>query len=137
LITVGLLDNWIAAEVKIRVPGVTTRPAASVGGERAERLSTRQSRLFRRRLVKKGGGQLKSGAAVCQGGDGGLLDLGDRNRPRSQEAEYNLDPARNGAITPPPTANVSRFDPEYLGNMLLREAKRAERRAKFNRSRIA
>jgi hypothetical protein len=62
--------------------------------------------------------------------------LGDCHRSGSQKAEYNLDPARDGAITPPPTANVSRFDPEYLGDALLREAERAKGRAKFNCNRV-
>jgi hypothetical protein len=67
---------------------------------------------------------------------GGLLDLGDCHRPGSQKVEHNLDPAWDRAITPPPAANVSRFDPKYLGDALLREAERAKGRAKFNRNRV-
>jgi hypothetical protein len=93
MVAVRLLDNWITAEVKIRVPGVAARPAAGLWSERANLfrsgqacideggcLGTRQVRLFRRRITEKGS---EFDAAVCPGGDGGLLDLGDRNRPSS------------------------------------------------------
>ena len=143
LFAVGLLSNWTTAEVKIRVPGVTARPATGIGGERADLFRGGQDRIdeggcLRRRLAKKSR-RLKFGAAICLGEDRGrsLLDLSDRNRPGSQEADHNLDPTRDGAITPPPTANVSRFDPEYLGDALLREAKHTERLAEFDRSRAA
>jgi hypothetical protein len=129
--------------VKIQVPGVTARPAASVGGERADLFRGGQARIdeggcLRRRLAKKSR-RLKFGAAICLGEDRGrsLLDLSDRNRPGSQEADHNLDPTRDGAITPPPTPDFARPHTEYLGGALLRETKHTERRAKFNRSRAA
>jgi hypothetical protein len=36
MLAVGLFDNWIAAEVKIRVTRVAVRPATGLWGERAD-----------------------------------------------------------------------------------------------------
>jgi hypothetical protein len=44
--------------------------------------------------------------------NGGLLDLGDRNRPGSQEAEHNADTAWDAAITMLPTSDAPRADAE-------------------------
>jgi hypothetical protein len=147
MVAVGLLDNWITAEVKIQVPGVAARPAAGVGGERADLfrggqarideggcLGARQGQLFRRRLARKESGRLKSGAAVCPGG---LLDLGGRNRPGSQEAKDDSDAVWNPAITRSPATDVPQSDAEQLGDVLLRDAERAKHLAEFNRSRVA
>jgi hypothetical protein len=82
-------------------------------------------------------GRLKSGAAVCPGGNGGLLDLVDRNCPNSQEPEHDSDAARDTAVAIPPAPDTPRTDTEQLGDVLLRETERAEHRAEFNRSRVA
>src|SRR5262245_31397970 len=43
MFAVGPLGNWIAAKVKIRVPRVATRPAASIWGERVDLFSSGQA----------------------------------------------------------------------------------------------
>jgi hypothetical protein len=113
MVAVGTLGNRTAAEVKIRVPRIAARPAADLWGERADLvgggqawvgeggyLGARQGGLFRRRLAEEGSGRPMFGAAVCPGGDrdGGLLDLGNRYRPRGQEAEHNADSAWDAAV---------------------------------------
>jgi hypothetical protein len=39
VLAIGLLNNWIAAKVKLRVLRVAARPAAGVWSERADLLS--------------------------------------------------------------------------------------------------
>jgi hypothetical protein len=109
------------------------------GGRSGAQGVTRVASLLRRRLAKKGGGRLRFGAAVCPGEDRSrsLLDFCNRNRSSSQEADHNLDPTRDGTITPPPTPDFSRPHTEQLGDALLREAKHTERRAEFDHSRAA
>jgi hypothetical protein len=97
MFAVGPLGNRTAAEVKIRVARIAARPAAGLWGERADffggsqawvgeggSLGARQGGLFRRRLDEEGSGRPRFGAAVCpsRDTDGGLLDLGNRHRPR-------------------------------------------------------
>ena len=148
MFAVGPLGNGTAAEVKIRMPRIAARPAASLWGERADLfggsqawvgegggLGARQGGLFRRRLDEEGSGRPRFGAAVCPGGDrdGGLLDLGNRHRPRGQEAEHNADSAWDAAIAVLPTSDAPRADAEQLGDAVLCDAERAECLAEFGR----
>ena len=146
---VGPPGNRTAAEVKIRVPRIAARPAADLGGERAD--------LF-------GGGQAWVGEGGCLGGAaqgrtvpaparrGGeraaqvwrcrLSGRGQRRRParpgqpspsRSQEAEHNADAAGDAAIAVLPAPDAPRADAEQLGDAVLCDAERAECRAEFGR----
>jgi hypothetical protein len=83
---------------------------------------------FRRWFRKERSGGLRVGAAVCPGRrrGGGLLDLGQRHRPRGQEAEHNVDPAGDAAIAALPTSHASRANAEQLGDTVLRDAECAE-----------
>ena len=152
MFTVGPLGNWIAAEVKIRVPRVAARPAAGLWSERVDFFGdgqawisaggcpgARQGGLVQRRLDKEGSGRLRFGAAVCPGGDrnGGLFDLADRNRPGGQEAEHDADAAWHAAIAVLPTSDAPRADAEQLSDAVLCDAERAEGRAELVRSRGA
>jgi hypothetical protein len=89
-----------------------------------------------RRLDEEGGGRLQLGAAVCRDGDrdGGLLDLGNRHRPRSQEAKYNADSAWDAAIAVLPTSDAPRAEAEQLGDAVLCDTDRAEHLAELARS---
>jgi hypothetical protein len=137
--------------VKIRVPRIAARPAANLWGERADLfgggqawvgeggcLGARQGGLFRHRLAEEGSGRPRFGAAVCPDGDrdGGLLDLGNRHRPRGQEAEHNADAAGDAAIAVLPASDVPRADAEQLGGAALCNAEGAKRRAEFSRFRV-
>jgi hypothetical protein len=143
IVAVRLLDNWITAEVKIRVPRVAARPAAGVGGERADLFRGGQDRIdeggcLRRRLTKKSR-RLKSGAAVhpSRNRNGDLLDLLDGNHPSSEKAKHNTNPMWHSPSPGFPTPDLSRPHTEQLGDALLREAKHTERLAEFDRSRAA
>ena len=148
MFAVGPPGNRTAAEVKIRVRRIAARPAASPRGERADLfgcgqtwvgeggcLGGRHGRLFRRRRDEEGSGRPRFGAAVCPGGDrdGGLLDLGNRHRPRGQEAEHNADAAGDAAIAVLPASDAPRADAEQLGDAVLCDAERIECRAEFGR----
>ena len=141
MFAVGPLGNRTAAEVKIRVPRIAARPAADLWGERADLfgggqawvgeggcLGARHGGLFRRRRDEEGSGRPRFGAAVCPGGDsdGGLLDLVNRHRARSQEAEHNVDAAGDAAIAVLPAPDAPRADAEQLGDAVLCDAERAE-----------
>jgi hypothetical protein len=56
----------------------------------------------------------------------GCLDLVDRDRAGSQQAQDNTNPARDGAVTPPPAPDSARFDSEQSRNTLLRNAEHAK-----------
>jgi hypothetical protein len=144
MFAVGPLGNRTAAEVKIGVTRIAAWPAAGLWGKRADlcgggqawagELGVRQGGLFRRRLDAEGGGRAALGAAVCAGGDrdGGLLDLGNRYRPRGQQAEHNADPAGDAAIADLPASDASRADAEQLGDAVLGDAERTEGRTEFS-----
>jgi hypothetical protein len=68
----------------------------------------------RRWLDEEASGRLRFGAAVCPGGDrdGGLFDLGNRNRPGGQEAEHNADATWDATITVLPASDAPRPDAE-------------------------
>src|SRR5262249_50220232 len=149
MFAVGPLGNGTAAEVKIRVSRIAARPAANLWGERADLfgggqawvgevgyLGARQGGLFRRRLAEEGSGRPRFGAAVCpdRDRDGGLLDLGNRHRPRGQQAEYNADAAWDVVIARLPASDALRGDAEQPGNMVLCEAERAQHLAELARS---
>jgi hypothetical protein len=72
-------------------------------------------------------------AAVGPGGD--LLDLGNRHRPGGQQAEHNIDAMGDAALAVSPTSDAPWADAKQLGDAMLREAERAECRAKLDRSR--
>jgi hypothetical protein len=146
MFAVGPLGNRTAAEVKIGVTRIAAWPATGLWGECANLFGggqawageggcfdARRGGLFRCRLDEEGGGRPRLGAAVCPGGDrdGGLLDLGNRHRPRGQEAEHNADPAWDAAVAVLPTSDAPRADAEQLGDALLCDAERAEGRAEF------
>jgi hypothetical protein len=146
LFAIGPLGNGAAAEAKIGASRVAARPSASLWGERDDLLGGgqawvgesgglggRQGGPFRRRRVEEGSGRLRFGAAVGPHGDkdGGLLDLGDRYSPRSQEAEHDADAAGDAALAALPAPDASRADAEQLGDAVLCEAERAECRAEF------
>jgi len=147
--TVRRLDNWITAEVKIRAPRVTTRPAAGSRGERADLLRGGQVLIsegdclvggpFRRRLDEEGSGRLRFGAAVRPGGDrnGGLLDLGNRNHPGGQEVKHDVDSAGDAAVAGLPAPDAPRADAKQLGDAALCNAEYAECRAELIRGRGA
>src|SRR5262245_42124533 len=110
--------DWITTKVKIRVLRVAARPTAGFWGERADLFGGgqawvgkggRQGGLFQHRLDEERSGRLRFGAAVCPGGggDGSLLDLGDRNCPGSQEANHNADAAGDAAIAMLPASHAS------------------------------
>jgi len=154
-------DSRSTAEEKIGAPRIAARPAAAPLAEREDLfgggqawvgegggLGARRGGLFfwRRRGAQRSGptgptgaaywcpvGRLFFGAAVGPGGNGGLLDLGDRNHPGGQEATQNSDARRDLAGAASPTSDAPRADAKYFGDVLLREAKRVERRAKFSR----
>ena len=145
MFAVGPLGNRTAAEVKIRVPRIAARPAANLWGERADLfgggqawvgesdcLGGRRGRLFRRRRDEEGSGRLKFGAAVCPGGDrDDGLDLVNRHRAASQEADHKADAAGDAAIAVLPASDAPRADAEQPGNALLCDAERSDRRAEF------
>ena len=146
LFAVGLPGNRAAAETKIRVPRIAVRPAAVTRSEPDDFFRCgqtwigeggcrggRRGRLFRR--WRGGEGRPRFGAAVCPDGDrdGGLLDLGNRHRPRGQEAEHNADAAGDAAIAVLPAPDAPRADAEQLGDAVLCDAERAKCRAEFGR----
>jgi hypothetical protein len=108
------LDNWVAAEAKIRVRGITIWPPAGIWDKRGDLFGGRQVEgLFRHRLDEEGSGRPRLGASVCPGLDrDGLLDLGNRHRPRRQETKHDRDAARDGTIAGSPTPHASRADAE-------------------------
>ena len=145
---VGPPGNRTAAEVKIRARRIAARPAAVPRSERDDLfgggetwvgeggcLGGRRGGLFRRRRDEEGSGRPRFGAAVYPGGDsdGGLLDLGNRHRPRSQKAEHNVDAAGDAAIAVLPAPDGPRADAEQLGGAVLCDAERVEGRAEFGR----
>jgi hypothetical protein len=69
-------------------------------------------------------------------GNSGLLDLGNGNRPGSQEAEHNLNAMRNPTGTVAPSPSLSRLHSEQFRDST-GPTKRTERRAEFDRSRVA
>jgi len=142
---VGPPGNRIAAEAKIRARRIAARPAAGPRGECHDLLDSgeiwvgeggclggRRGRLFRRRRDEEGSGRLKFGAAVCPGGDrDDGLDLVNRHRAASQEADHKADAAGDAAIAVLPASDAPRADAEQPGNALLCDAERSDRRAEF------
>jgi hypothetical protein len=141
LFAIGRLGNRTAAEAKLGAPRVAARPAADLWGERADLfgaggcLGARQGGLFWRRRSAARSGQLSFGAAVGSGEDrdGDPLDLRDRNCPGSQKAKHDADATGDAALAVSPTSDAPRADAKQLGDVMLREAERAECRAKLNR----
>jgi hypothetical protein len=66
-------------------------------------------------------------AAIRPNRSGSLLNLVEAHRPAGQELKHDSNPVGDRAVAPPPTANISRLDPEKLRNARLRKAERAER----------
>jgi hypothetical protein len=60
-------------------------------------------------------------AAICS-----RLDLVDRDHAGSQQAQHDSDPARDGAVTSPPTSDRARLDAEQPRDTLLRDTERAK-----------
>ena len=92
----------------------------------------RRGRLFRRRRAGEGSGG-PIGAAVWPGGDsnGDPLDLVNRQRAASQEADHKADADGDAAIAVLPASDGPRADAKQLGNTELRDAKHGDRRAEF------
>jgi len=109
-LAVGRFDNWIAAEMKIRILGVPVRPVAGARAERENFLGEGDC-LYRRRF-DEGSRQLRFGAAICPGGDrdGDLLDLVNRRHPCDQQANHDADGGRDTAIAGSPPPDVSWAD---------------------------
>ena len=136
-------DNLIAAEAKIRKRRISERPFACVrgkctdffgGGGQARAgegncLGVCRDDLFRRRRDEDGE-RRPFGAAVYL--DGGLLDLVNRQRPRSHEVQQNADAAGNVTTAILPAPDAPRTDVEQLGDAVLR-SERAECFAEFDR----
>ena len=144
MFAIGPPGHRTSAEVKIMVPRIAARPAANLWGERADLfggsqawvgvggcLGARQGGLFWRRRDEEGSRGPKFGAAVYP--DSGLLDLGNRHRPRSQEAEHNADAAGDAAIAILPTPHAPGANAEQSRNVVLCDAKRAECFAEVSR----
>jgi hypothetical protein len=146
MFAVRLLGNRTAAEVKIGMTGIATWPTASfrgqltnlLGGGRAwvgegGALGGRQGGLFRRRLDAE-----RSAAAIRlgRGRNGDLLNLSDRHHPRGQETEHDGDSEWNAAVASLPTSHASGADAKQLGDAVLCDAERGERRAEFGRVRL-
>jgi len=133
MFAIGLGNNRTAAEVKIRVPRIAVRPAASLWSERKDLFSGGGTV---RRFNEEGSRRRRFEAAVCPGGDkgGGLLDFGNRHRLCGQEAEHNANAAWDTAIAVLPTSDTSRTDAEQPSNPVLRDAECAKRRAELDRS---
>jgi len=144
-----LLGNRAAAETKTGVPRVVERPAAAPLGEREDFFGgggasvgeggclgapRRQGGLVRRRLGAQRSGRLSFGAAVGPR-DSSLLDLVNRHRSHGHEAAHKGDGVGDAAITMLPASDASFADVEQPSDAALRQAERAERRAKFGRSR--
>ena len=140
-------DNRVAAKMEIRTCGISVGPSACIRGQCANLLGgghtwaggddhrgARHGGLFRRRRDGAVGAchddrRLGSGAAIRPGGS--PLDLIDRHRPRSHEAQQNVDAAGNGATAILPAPDAPRADTEHLGDAVLSE--RAKGRTEFGR----
>ena len=134
---VGLAGNRTAAKAKTSAPRIAVRPAAGPRGERDDclgsgqlwvgeggSLGARRGRLFQRRRGREGSRRLRFGAAVGPGGDsnGDPLDLVNRHRAASHEAEQNVDAAGDAAIAVLPAPDTPRTDTEQVGDAVLCEA---------------
>ena len=143
---VGLAGNRTAAKAKTSAPRIAVRPAAGPRGERDDRLGSSElwvgeggnlgasrGRLFQRRRGREGSRRLRFGAAVGSGGDsnGDPLDLVNRHRAASHEAEQNVDAAGDAAIAVLPAPDTPRTDTEQVGDAVLCEAERVECLAEF------
>ena len=136
--------NRVAAEAKIGARRISGRPLTSIRSE-AENfgsggqtwvggggcLGVRHDDLFRRRRDDEGS-RGKFAAAVYF--DGGLLDLVNRQRPRSHEARQNGDAARDVTTAILPAPDAPRTDAEQPGDAMLCNAKGAKGRTEFGRS---
>jgi hypothetical protein len=80
----------------------------------------------------QGGGWLRLGNAVHPR-NRSLFDLVNRHNPRSEEADHDVDPAGNTAITVLPTSDAARANAKQLRNTLLRNAESIECQVKFCR----
>jgi hypothetical protein len=138
--------NRASAEVKIRVPRISARPAAVARGERdnffgsgqawvgeSDCLGGRRGRLFRRWRAGEGSGRLRFGAAVCPGrdSDGDLLNPVNRHHSRDQKTKHEADAAGDAAIPVLPAPDAPRADAEQPGDAVLCNAERGEGRAEF------
>src|SRR5262245_46089254 len=70
-LTIGLFDDWIAAEVKIRTPRIAARPAAGFRGERIDLFGgggdgqVWVGKGFRRRLDESRNRRSRFAGAIC------------------------------------------------------------------------
>jgi hypothetical protein len=140
-----LNSGWLRLDKGSRLRGELPRCRLGKGGGE-----------FRRRLKMEKSTRLRLGAAVCAGGGsclngrrGGLfqcrlnngrrrqlgavrprnrrlLNLVERHRPSSEEADHDVDATRNTALAMPPPPHSPWTDVEQRGNTLLRNAKSAE-----------
>jgi len=144
--TVGPSGNHAAAKMKIGMPKIAARPAAT-RGERDDLFDDgggrawaneggclgappRRGGLFRRRRGGRRSGRYRFGAAVGPGrdGDGDFFDLGDCHRPCGQQAKHDADAAGGAAGAAFPAPDGPWTDAEPPGDAALREAEHVERR---------
>ena len=124
MFAVGPPGNQIAAKMKVRTPRITTRPATSPWGEREDFFGDGelwvgeggrpQRGLCGRRRGRGRSGRPRVGTAVGPNGDrsGSFFDLGNRHRPRGQQAKHDTDPTGDAAITMLPTSDAPWTDAE-------------------------
>jgi hypothetical protein len=113
---------------------------SEIGGGGVVYLGVRHDgRLWlRRRRWLDGEGLRFDGAAVCprrsRNREGGLLDLVDRNHPRSQKAKHDVDAVWSVAIAALPTSNTSRADAKQSRSVVLCNAERVQRLTELARN---
>ena len=133
------LSRWIAAEIKILMPGIAARPAAGRWFERPNFFGNRQVRigegLFRCRLDGAKSRRFGAAAAVRPGGkDGdGSLDLSNCYHFEGQQVDHNGGAARDAATATQPPSDASWVDGEPPSDAALCDAERAEHLVELDR----
>jgi len=122
--TIRPLSNRTTAELKTWLPRVAKRPAAGVRPELPDLFGDAGGCGLRRDAER-------SGTAICPGG--GLLELVDCHPSRGQQADQDVDPARDTTIAIAPAPHTPRANAEQLGDTALGDVKRVECRAEFSR----
>jgi len=135
------VDNWIAAEMEIRMLGIAVWPTTAFRSERVDFFGGSQVWIDKSSCLDmcQGGGRrryrfdkLRVGAPVAvgpyRGGHSNFFNLVNRHYSLGDESKHDVDATGGVAGAISPTSDAPRADAEQLGDSVLCEAKCAKRR---------